>query len=314
VTAQSDSRLENERLWGEFPDFRWRLPVDGVKEGADVLVVASSENSEDATLSNIDDLSSALSRLAQRKEREAKNAILVAQQVGNGKVAMMLTDRTWRLREGVGDVYHHRFWGQLVRWGAGPNLRSGTSSVRLGTDNLSYTGDDPIEITARLLDEEKNPVRDESLKAEVWRDGEKLATVQMSYLEGSPGLHSAQAGPFSGSGDYQIKLTGKKVTDLLETDGEGGVSTAFRVVGAMSPVELSETTLNRPLLNTLAELSGGRVVTPDEAGQLAGLFLTGEETREELRETRLWDHWILLVLFCALLTSEWGIRRGSGLP
>ena len=314
VTAQSDSRLENERLWGEFPDFRWRLPVDGVKEGADVLVVASSENGDDAALSNVDDLSNALSRLAQRKEREAKNAILVAQQVGNGKVAMMLTDRTWRLREGVGDVYHHRLWGQLVRWGAGPNLRSGTSSVRLGTDNLSYTGDDRIQITARLLDKEKNPVKDESLKAEVWRDGEKLATVQMSYLDGSPGLHNAQAGPFSGSGDYQIKLTGKKATDLLETDGEGGVSTSFRVVGAMSPVELSETTLNRPLLNTLAELSGGRVVAPDEAGQLAGLFLTGEETREELRETRLWDHWILLVMFCALLTSEWVIRRGSGLP
>ena len=205
VTAQSDSRLENERLWGEFPDFRWRLPVEGVKEGADVLVVASSEDSEGTAVSDLDDLSSALSRLAQRKDREAKNAILVSQQVGNGKVAMMLTDRTWRLREGVGDIYHHRFWGQLVRWGAGPNLRSGTSSVRLGTDNLSYTGDDRIQITARLLDIEKNPVRDESLKAEVWRDGEKLTTVQMSYLEGSPGLHGAQAGPFSGSGDYQIK-------------------------------------------------------------------------------------------------------------
>ena len=314
VTAQSDSRLENERLWGEFPDFRWRLPVEGVKEGADVLVVASSEDSEGTAVSDLDDLSSALSRLAQRKDREAKNAILVSQQVGNGKVAMMLTDRTWRLREGVGDIYHHRLWGQLVRWGAGPNLRSGTSSVRLGTDNLSYTGDDRIQITARLLDIEKNPVRDESLKAEVWRDGEKLTTVQMSYLEGSPGLHGAQAGPFSGSGDYQIKLVGKKAAELLEADGEGGVSTAFRVVGAMSPVELSETTLNRPLLDTLADLSGGRVVAPEDAQQLAGLFLTGEETRQELRETRLWDHWILLALFCALLTSEWGIRRGSGLP
>lgn len=314
VTAQSDSRLENERLWGEFPDFRWRLPVEGVKEGADVLVVASSQDSEGTAVSDLDDLSSALSRLAQRKDREAKNAILVSQQVGNGKVAMMLTDRTWRLREGVGDIYHHRLWGQLVRWGAGPNLRSGTSSVRLGTDNLSYTGDDRIQITARLLDIEKNPVRDESLKAEVWRDGEKLTTVQMSYLEGSPGLHGAQAGPFSGSGDYQIKLVGKKAAELLEADGDGGVSTAFRVVGAMSPVELSETTLNRPLLDTLADLSGGRVVAPEDAQQLAGLFLTGEETREELRETRLWDHWILLALFCALLTSEWGIRRGSGLP
>lgn len=314
ITAQSDSRLENERLWGEFPDFRWRHPVDGVKEGASVLVVASSEESEEEAVGNADDLRSALSRLAQRKEREAKNALLVAQQVGNGKVAMLLTDRTWRLREGVGDIYHHRFWGQLVRWGAGPNLRSGTPSVRLGTDQLSYTGDDRLQITARLLDEQKNPVEDESLKAEIWRDGEKLTTVQMSYVEGSPGLHKAQAGPFPGSGDYQIRLEGRKASDLLEEEGAGGVSTAFRVVGAMSPVELSETTLNRPLLDTLAELSGGRVVAPEDAGQLAGLFLTGEETREELRETRLWDHWALLVLFCALLTSEWVIRRGSGLP
>ncbi|NRB27771.1 MAG: VWA domain-containing protein [Roseibacillus sp.] len=314
ITAQSDSRLENERLWGEFPEFRWRHPVEGVKEGASILVVASSEDDGEVSVNNADDLSNALSRLAQRKEREARNAILVAQQVGNGKVAMLLTDRSWRLREGVGDIYHHRFWGQLVRWGAGPNLRSGTASVRLGTDHLSYTGDDKLQITARLWDVEKNPVKDESLKAEVWRDGEKLVTVQMRYVEGSPGLHKAQAGPFPGSGNYQIKLVGKKASDLLEAEGEGGVSTAFRVVGAMSPVELSETTLNRPLLDTLAELSGGRVVAPEEAGQLAGLFLTGEETREELRETRLWDHWALLVLFCALLTSEWVIRRRSGLP
>ena len=314
ITAQSDSRLENERLWGEFPEFRWRHPVEGVKEGASILVVASGEDDGEVSVNNADDLSNALSRLAQRKEREARNALLVTQQVGNGKVAMLLTDRSWRLREGVGDIYHHRFWGQLVRWGAGPNLRSGTASVRLGTDHLSYTGDDKLQITARLWDAEKNPVKDESLKAEVWRDGEKLATVQMRYVEGSPGLHKAQAGPFPGSGNYQIKLVGKKASDLLEAEGEGGVSTAFRVVGAMSPVELSETTLNRPLLDTLAELSGGRVVAPEEAGQLAGLFLTGEETREELRETRLWDHWALLVLFCALLTSEWVIRRRSGLP
>lgn len=314
VTAQSDSRLENDRVWGEFPEIRWRYKAEGVKEGANVLVVASTEDDEDQEITSAADLSNALERLAQRKEREAKNAILVAQQVGNGKVAMLLTDRSWRLREGVGDVYHHRLWGQLVRWGAGPNLRSGTESVRLGTDHLSYTGDDKLRITARLWDAEKNPIQDESLKAEVWRDGSKLATVQMTYEEGSPGLHTALAGPFPGSGDYQVKLVGEKSDALLNAEGEGGVTTAFRVVGAMSPVELSETTLNRPLLNTIAELSGGRVVDPGEAGQLAGLFLTGEETRLELRETRLWDHWALLVLFCALLTSEWVIRRGSGLP
>ena len=318
ITAQSDSRLENERLWGEFPEFRWRHTLKdsliGVKEGADILVVASFEDEKEAELTSSNQLGEALARLAKRKEKEEKNAVLVAQQVGHGKVVMWLTDRSWRLREGVGDVYHHRFWGQLVRWGAGPNLRSGTSTVRLGSDQLSYTGDDLVRITARLWDEDKNPVEDESLMAEIWRDGERLSKVKMNYEEGSPGLHTATAGPFTQSGEFQILVVGDKAEELLEEEGEGGVKTGFRVVGARSPVELSETTLNRPLLEAIAELSGGRVVDPSEVGELAGLFLTDEETLEELRETRLWDHWLLLVLVCALLTSEWVIRRGSGLP
>lgn len=314
ITAQSDSRLENERLWDEFPEFRWRHPLDGVKEGADILVVAATEGEKEPDLTNSAELGDALARLAQRKEREAKNAVLVAQQVGNGKVAMWMTDRSWRLREGVGDVYHHRFWGQLVRWGAGPNLRSGTSTVRLGTDQLSYTGDDQLRITARLWDENKNPVEDDDLMAEIWKDGQQLTKVKLTYQEGSPGLHTATAGPFAESGDFQVVLVGDKAAELLEAEGKSAVKTAFRVVGARSPVELSETTLNRPLMESIAELSGGRVVDPPQSGELAGLFLTGEETLEELRETRLWDHWLLLVLFCALLTSEWVIRRGSGLP
>jgi hypothetical protein len=202
----------------------------------------------------------------------------------------------------------------LVRWGAGPNLRSGTAKVRLGSDHLSYTGDDRVRITARLWDENMNPVEDPSLKAEVWSGGEKLTTVPLVYREGSPGLHEATAGPFPKSGRYEILLTGKKAEKLFQEDGARKVDTNFRVVGSMSPVELSETTLNRPLLETIAELSGGRVVEAGETGQLAGLFLTGDETREELRETRLWDHWLLLILFCGLLTTEWVIRRGSGLP
>jgi hypothetical protein len=79
-------------------------------------------------------------------------------------------------------------------------------------------------------------------------------------------------------------------------------------------VELSETTQNRPLLENIASLSGGRVVEPTNIGSLASLFLTGEESRMELRETTLWDHWILLLLLLAILTAEWIARRGSGLP
>ncbi len=314
VTAQSDSGLLNEKIWAEFPQVRWRHPVDGIKEGAQVLMMAEGGRKGSASVGSAAELGSALDRLAKRREEEAKNALLVTQQVGNGKVAMLLTDRTWRLREGVGDLYHHRFWGQLVRWGAGPNLRSGTKTVRLGSDAITYTGDDKVSIMARLWDANKVPVEDEDLKAEVWLGEVKVAQVAMSYREGSNGLHEAMAGPFPKSGQYEVRIVGDEVERLLKAEGGGAVTTWFRVVGARSPVELSETTLNLPLLETIAELSGGRVVEAKELGDLAGMILTGDETRWELRETTLWDNWILLVLLGVLLTSEWVLRRGAGLP
>ena len=193
-------------------------------------------------------------------------------------------------------------------------MRSGTKTVRLGSDAITYTGDDKVSIMARLWDANKVPVEDEDLKAEVWLGEVKVAQVAMSYREGSNGLHEAMAGPFPKSGQYEVRIVGDEVERLLKAEGGGAVTTWFRVVGARSPVELSETTLNLPLLETIAELSGGRVVEAKELGDLAGMILTGDETRWELRETTLWDNWILLVLLGVLLTSEWVLRRGAGLP
>ncbi|MEJ6572078.1 MAG: hypothetical protein QNL01_09025 [Akkermansiaceae bacterium] len=314
VTAQSDSRIENARLWSGFPVMRWRHPITGVKEGAEVLLMAKSGSEKaPAAPRSADELGSALEALTKRKQEEQKNALLVAQQVGNGKVAMLLTDRTWRLREGVGDVHHHRLWGQLVRWGAGPNLRSGTAGVRLGTDQLTYSADDRVEITARLRDKNLLPVKDPSLHALIHLNGKQIASVPMKYMTGSNGLHRALAGPFAQQGNYEITLQGAEVDTLLG-GSDASIKTGIRVIGAKSPVELSETTLNRPLLETIAELSGGRVIEPNQTSSLASLFLTGDETREELRETTLWDHWLLLIILLAVLTAEWMVRRGAGLP
>ena len=303
VTAQVEGQMKNEQLWGRFPQIRWRHPVKGLKGGAEVLLHAESVDLVKRTVNSGASLDAALQEVAQRREREAQNALLVTRQTGKGKVAMLLTDRTWRLREGVGDVYHHRFWGQLVRWGAGPNLRSGNNKYRLGTDQLTYTGDDEVRIMARLRDEELNPIVDSSLTAEVRHESGDSTTVDLAYREDSNGLHVSLAGPFRKPGNYEVILNGDTVTDELLTN--------FRVVGSLSAVELSETTLNRPLLESVAQLSGGRVF--DGEGKLSDLFVTEEETRQELRETSLWDLWLVFGLLAFFLTTEWVLRRKGGL-
>lgn len=313
VTQQSDGQTANERLWAEFPSMTWRHPVTGLKEGAEVLLSALNDGKSEVIASNTG-LESALDALAQRKARETTSALLVARQTGKGKVALLLTDRTWRLREGAGDLYHHRFWGNLVRWGAGPVMRAGGSRARLGTDQLTYTPDDPVKLTARLRDTSLKPVDDTSLRADVFRDGQKVSTVPMKAVAGSNGLYEAAVDRLADSGRYEVRMQGEKADTLVKEDGAAELKAGFRVVGSRGPVELSETTLNLPLLETVAELSGGKVVSTENAGLLAALFLSDKDKHEETREITLWDRPWVLALLALLLGGEWVIRRAGGLP
>ena len=298
ITAQVEGQMNNEKLWKEFPVIRWRHPVKGLQPGAEVLLYAEDANKKRTKVTSAESLEAALSEVAKRRVREAENALLVTRQTGSGKVAMLLADRTWRLREGVGDIYHHRFWGQLVRWGAGPNLRAGTETIRLGTDQLTYTGDDRVRIMTRLRDNNLNPIVDQDPVAEVTHEPGEVTQVPLKFRENSNGLYENLAGPFRRPGTYEVKVRDEVIT-------------SFRVVGARSAVELSETTLNQPLLDSIARMSGGRVF--DGEGTLAELFLRGDETRTELRETSLWDIWPVFLLLAILLTAEWVIRRRGGL-
>ncbi|HVJ46406.1 MAG TPA: hypothetical protein VM511_08485, partial [Luteolibacter sp.] len=312
ITQQSNSQTSNNHIWSGFPGINWRHPVSSLKEGAEVLLTAAMV--ADSRVTGGANLDNALDALAKRREREAKSALLVTRQTGKGKVALLLTDRTWRLREGAGDLYHHRFWGNLVRWGAGPTLRSGGDRARLGTDQLTYTPDDKIKLTARLRDDQLNPVDDDSLQADVLLDGKKVTSVPLKAVENSNGLYEAEMKPFDHSGRYEVSIRGDKAASLVRQDGGEKLTTNFRVVGSRGPIELAETTLNLPLLETIAQLSGGKVVLPDKTADLTSLFLTEKDERLETRETSLWDTAWILGLLAVVLSAEWITRRAGGLP
>lgn len=312
VVAQARAGATDEQMWSSFPPLRWRHPLTSLKPGAEALLVAQTR--VEAVGVGQQGLTDALQSLSERSQREAENALLVTQQQGRGKVALLLTDRTWRLREGSGDLYHHRFWGNLVRWGAGPLLRAGSEQVRLGSDQLTYTPDDVVLIQARLRGADLAPVWDESLAVEVLRAGEVVARVKLAPVADSNGLHTGVAGPFAASGRYEVSLVGERAAVLRKEEGLTSVTTGFRVVASLGPVELAETTLNLPLLQTVAELSGGKVVPLAEAGGLVALFSGEQEERDEVRETLLWNQWPALLLLLGCLASEWILRRSGGLP
>ncbi|MCP5540158.1 MAG: hypothetical protein H7A52_08470 [Akkermansiaceae bacterium] len=322
LMAQSSSRSLSEQVWAGMPELRWRTVPGGVKEGAEVLAYARPEgpggraaaaNAADGTPESVE---AAIRDLANRKELEKNNALVVTQRAGLGKVVMMNFDQTWRFRYGVGDTFHHRFWGQMMRWGAGGNLRSGNEHVRLGTDRLTYTPSDAVEITGKLLDASRRPVVDAELFAEIYRagGGERLSRQKMSYRTGSSGLYETSVAALSEPGEYRVRLTGPAVDDALAADPSmEAIETELLVVATRNPVELAELTADRDFLNHAAVTTGGQVF---EIGDIAGLpdaFGAPKETLTERRNITLWDKWPLLVLFFGLLTTEWVLRRRGGL-
>ncbi|MEM6279308.1 MAG: hypothetical protein AAF733_07525 [Verrucomicrobiota bacterium] len=320
VTSQSTSRAINQDRWSGFPAMTWRFAHDSVKETAEVLAFARSAGSGRATSSpgtdgSPESIEAALEQLANRKQLEQENAVITSIRAGLGKVLMLNFDQTWRFRYGVGDTYHHRFWGQITRWGAGENLRSGNDYVRIGTDRLSYTTQDPVEVTAKILDQDRKPVVDANLKLEVWMDGSRLSTQKMSYRSESSGIYETSLGGLGEAGEYELKLTGKEVENglAMEADGPSELATELLVVKTRNPVELAELTADRDFLNRATRQTGGRLSELHELESLLTSFGSPKETLQERRNVTLWDTWPLLLTFLGLLTSEWILRRRSGL-
>ena len=323
VTSQSSSRSLNSTLWTEFPSLRWRWQSSGVKAGAEVLAYADpaggagagGNQSSSPVGSTPGSIEAAIEKLTHQKEREKENALITTIRSGLGKVVMMNFDRTWRFRYGVGDTYHHRFWGQLTRWGAGPNLRSGNEMVRLGTDRLSYTPSDEITVTAKVLDKTRKPITNAEVFANVLKDGRRMGRQKLTYRTDSSGIYETSFAGFPEEGEYRIEIEGGAVKAALSAGDSGldKIETELLVVTTRNPIELAELTANRDFLNRAAQQTNGRIAELWDLDSLLDAFGAPKEILTERRDITLWDKWPLLAAFLFFLTAEWIVRRKSGL-
>ncbi len=86
-------------------------------------------------------------------EREKRNAVVVRHNYGFGRVLFVGLDSTWRWRYKTGDLYHHRFWGQVLRWAAADKpLSVGNAFVRFGTPQPVFRPGEVVDIVGRLND------------------------------------------------------------------------------------------------------------------------------------------------------------------
>lgn len=289
------------------PKHYWAV-IGKAKPGATVLATVGAGNADDPK---------------EAAEDEKRWALIARQNFGLGRVLFVGLDSTWRWRYKAGDTYHHRFWGQVMRWAASDKpLVAGNEFVRFGTRAPVYAQGQDVEIAARLGDAVKPLTPGALAGARVLRlrDGqpdERVSLVNLTKLETRPRELDGKVRDLP-SGQYAVELVIPELGDKLNgPPGPDGQPTKLRAMFTVTPPEnkeMEDVATNFALLEEIAVKSGGKVFLPENASELADLLAKRAATRTYRSDLKLWQSWWTLIVFLTLLTLEWVGRKWAGLP
>ncbi len=272
---------ENDRIWSRVAPLDHLPPLLGAKPGATVL----------ATLSDAASGSQVYPLVAWHR-------------YGTGKCMSMASDRLWRLRFKTGDKYHWRVWSQSIQFLTLSRLMGEHKRIRLETDRTLYQDGEQVRLYAHVLDEDFEPVVQQSFEISVnGADGNELREpVSLQPDRTSPGLYE---------GYFTAPAAGRYRLEANEDDKEISNTTEFQV--AVVNRELSDTHMRRDGLQRMAELTGGRLLAPEEMAKLGSLLDAKPITTSVRSERPLWDGWLVAALLIGLLGMEWILRRRNDL-
>lgn len=234
------------------------------------------------------------------------------QDVGAGRVVYLASPATYQLRNRSGDKHHHRFWGQLVRWIISRSALSGSKSVKLLADKSHYNQGDTAQLTVELTNTEGQPVTNASPHIDVVARGETVAQVELEADAKVPGRYSGKF--ISKSADqFMVKAAGTDVEKLLTAERyPNPVQLQIEFEPGLDR-ELADPRSDRPLLEYLAERTGGVVCEPTALSEVANVVSLRPRVQSSSQKTSLWDRWWCLWLVVGCLSVEWIIRKQVGL-
>lgn len=286
----ADTAAATEKEWQGLPPLYWLLEAHELKPGARVLA----------------------EHPRQRGKGGQHLPVICLQYVGAGKVVFHATDETWRWRLRRGDDVFARYWTQTLRFLSRSRLIGGTRRAEIKSDRKTYEHGEVARIRVQFFDERDAPVEDDGVTVIVERAGSKRRRVKLRRKPGRRGVFEATLDHLA-EGEYQVWVA---VPALGEDGSEEGAPPAcsFRVKGPAG--EKSRVITDTPDLRRAADQSNGKLYTPE--GLTAKTILKdlprGRQVRTEpLPPVPLWNHLVMGLVFVALITGEWLLRKRVGL-
>ncbi len=267
----------NEAVWAELPALRDanRFRLENVKVGAEVLAQAGPDQ-----------------------------PLLVAHAYGDGRVLAFAGDSTWLWAMEGHKPMHARFWRQVVLWLARKD-ESMEGNVWITLAQRRFLPGQAVEFTAGAQSPSGGPVEDAEYRAEIVLPGGATQELRLVRAE------DQATGTFEATdtaGDYAIRVTASKDGQLL-----GSAQSRFLVLE--QDLELDHAAADATLLESLAAMTGGRSLVPEELSNLIQRLAEDTESLKIRTETKepLWDTWGFFLVLVGLLAAEWYLRKRWGL-
>jgi uncharacterized membrane protein len=240
--------------------------------------------------------------LAEMSSGRARLPLLVTQNYGRGRTAVMATSGTWRwqMSQALGDPTHDLFWQQLLRWVAADS--PGRIVASMPVQRLMDDG--RVRLSAMVRDKEYTLAPDARVVAHMIGSQGTSTLIDMTPVPNNAGSFQAEWATEK-PGSYVVEVTASRGTEELGRD----VLTFERTDGV---AENFHTEQNRELLEKLSSQTGGRYWKPDELARLP-TEISYSEAGISVRDTKeLWNMPVVFLLLLGLMSGEWLLRRKWG--
>ena len=272
LTQLDSDRETNRELWAGMPDIADFQYLGEIKPGAVTLLEADV--------------------------RGTAQPLLVHQRFGRGSAYILASGGTWRWQMQLPseDQRHETFWRQMLH-----ALVSGTPRpVVLTAERVFYGDEDEITLRAEVKGRSFEPVGDAVVSLSVIRGFSEPTTATLSPIPGEIGTYEATI-QADETGLYQFEATASLGEELLGT-------AHFAVRRSDGISEHFQIQQNRPLLERLSSMTGGRYFTLGELDELPEAIQFSEAGIVERELLDLWNMPINFLLLMLLKAGEWVLR------
>jgi hypothetical protein len=230
---------------------------------------------------------------------------LVTQRFGRGRTAALLIGDLWQ--SGLGDEARSndlaRAWRQMIRW----LVADVAAPVEIRLEEKS--GAQAMLVQVRARDAKFQPLDNATVTLKVQQVGNAGAEPIVLTAEASTeeaGVYEATYVPRD-TGGYRVEASVTDQNGALAGSAEAGWSTD------LAAAEFRSLIPNRALMETLANKTGGQVLTPEQIESFVRDLPMRRAPVTETWTRPLWHTPAMFLFALACFVAEWGLRRWKGL-